>query len=197
MINKRGLSNLVATVLIVLLALAAVAIVWGFLRPMFTDTGTEVNLRSQCFSVDVQPVICTYSNNLTNGSYLDVTARARNMAGDAAQVSGVIDRVDGATQAENTQSAGTLLGTVTFDFGVHGSVDVSADAPTTEEEYALFDDFTVAGIVSDDAGNSEACSGETIACTYLPKCSPNLCGLCADSIDCGLASCAWSAGVCS
>src|SRR3989344_5795732 len=78
--NKKGLSDIVATVLIVLLALAAVAIVWGFLRPVFTNAASTTSLRSQCISVDVQPTVCTYSDAL-------VTAKARNMAGEAKFIS--------------------------------------------------------------------------------------------------------------
>ena len=51
--KKRGLSNLIATVLIVLLALAAVAIVWGFIKPVLEGAGPSVELGTKCVDVEV------------------------------------------------------------------------------------------------------------------------------------------------
>jgi hypothetical protein len=148
MMNKKGLSDIVATVLIVLLALAAVAIVWGFLRPMFDTAAQETDLRSQCFSVDVQPTLCTYNSTT-------VLVRARNMAGEADSISMVVDGLTGATLNSSTQSAGDLLGTVSSSF--IGSFGGTVNATS----------LTVAGIVSDGT-NEEACPGTTIACVWSP-----------------------------
>lgn len=59
MLNKRGLSNIVATVLIVLLALAAVAIVWQFLRPTFDRAASQTSLRMQCSLVNFEVTQCS------------------------------------------------------------------------------------------------------------------------------------------
>ncbi|MBU0906539.1 MAG: hypothetical protein KKD18_02310 [Nanoarchaeota archaeon] len=70
MVNKRGLSNIVATVLIILLALAAVAIVWGFLRPTFDRTAQNTALRTACYQVELEPVTCTFgTGSIVGGSY--------------------------------------------------------------------------------------------------------------------------------
>lgn len=147
MINKKGLSNIVATVLIVLLALAAVAIVWGFLKPAFVNTGVEVGLQSQCISVEVEPVLCTYDATT-------VTVRARNMAGSAVDIIAVVDDAGGSTYFSMTEDAGELLGTVTFTDTAGGlAVDDLGEV-------------TVAGVVSDGT-NTETCSGATMACTWV------------------------------
>ena len=151
--NKRGLSNIVATVLIVLLALAAVAIVWGFLRPTFDTAASETNLRTKCFNVDVQPVSCT--SNLIGGiepQAYTLTVRARNMAGEARFI--VVDVVDatGASVASGEEPAGQLLGTVTFTQTV-------SNPPRR---------VSVAGIVTTgpgDAGERAVCPPVTIDCT--------------------------------
>jgi hypothetical protein len=165
--DKKGLSNIVATILIVLLALAAVAIVWGFLRPTFTNTGTEVGLKSQCFNVDVQPIICTYTNIAGDVNHLKVTATAKNVAGRATEIIAILNGVDGATVAEDTIAAPDILGTAAFDLSDEGIDSIEVTGPFVyPSDYELFSDLTVAGIVSDDSGNKETCQGTTIACTY-------------------------------
>ncbi len=149
--NKRGLSNIVATVLIVLLALAAVAIVWGFLRPTFDTAASETNLRTKCFSVDVQPVSCIW----TVGSPDSVTVRVRNMRGEAQSIVADVVNEAGASVASMEESAGPSLGTVTFEGTVTGT-----GTPRR---------VSVAGIVTGDAGERAVCPPVTIDCTqYAP-----------------------------
>ena len=42
--NKRGISSVVANVLIVLLVVGAIAIMWGFIRPLIVESGDEVGV---------------------------------------------------------------------------------------------------------------------------------------------------------
>ena len=56
--RTRGLSDVVATVLIVLLALAAVAIIWSFIRPALERSGTAVQTQSACLEVEVKATSC-------------------------------------------------------------------------------------------------------------------------------------------
>lgn len=57
--NEKGLSDVITTVLIVLLALAAVVIIWGFVRPALERGGEGITKQSVCFDVDIQPTTCT------------------------------------------------------------------------------------------------------------------------------------------
>lgn len=63
---KRGLSGIVATVLIVLLAVAAVAIIWNFIRPVLGDeeNSEQIKLLTIRFSVLPQAVKIDDSLNL-------------------------------------------------------------------------------------------------------------------------------------
>ncbi|MBU0906745.1 MAG: putative metal-binding motif-containing protein [Nanoarchaeota archaeon] len=56
--QKRGLSNIVITVLVVLVSLIAVAIVWSFLRPVFTRSGVEFQTSTLCSEIDLSPQKC-------------------------------------------------------------------------------------------------------------------------------------------
>lgn len=42
MINKRGIGNVIATVLLILIAIAAVALVWTFISVVITDTTEDI-----------------------------------------------------------------------------------------------------------------------------------------------------------
>ena len=58
MINKKGLSDVVTTVLIILLALAAVIIIWSFVRPAITGAGKGITTGTECFKTDIEVVSC-------------------------------------------------------------------------------------------------------------------------------------------
>ena len=55
--NKRGLSQVVTTVLIILLVLVAILIIWGFVRPTIESTGEQVT--ADCLQIDLRPTACT------------------------------------------------------------------------------------------------------------------------------------------
>jgi len=79
--TKRGLSNIVATVLIILLALAAVAIVWSFIRPTLEDAGTTIDLSSRCLDSDAEAITCTY--DLTDPAVAVATVKVEHKRGDS------------------------------------------------------------------------------------------------------------------
>ena len=56
-LNKRGLSDVVTTGLIILLAIAAVIIVWSFIRPAITNVGESID--TQCIQLELTPVSCS------------------------------------------------------------------------------------------------------------------------------------------
>src|SRR3989344_3667832 len=56
--NRKGLSDVVATVLIILLALAAIAIVWAFVNPSISNTATVTELQSRCFTTELKVNSC-------------------------------------------------------------------------------------------------------------------------------------------
>jgi flagellin-like protein len=63
--NKKGISEVVTTVLIVLLTIVAIAILWGFLQPLFTKSGVKVQMAEQCLSVSLEVTSCV--NNAATG----------------------------------------------------------------------------------------------------------------------------------
>ena len=109
--NKRGLSDVISTVLIVLLALAAIAIVWGFIQPALKSGGTALDYRQKCLDAEVKPTFCNSSSNTTTVQYLK---------GDVNQIVSSVVHSSGAVDNLN-KSAGNILSTVQFSFTGTGS----------------------------------------------------------------------------
>ena len=104
--NKGGLSDLIATVLIVLLALGAVALIWGFLKPAFERTGSQIDLRTRCLNIEVEPTQCTY-NSITNVS----TVTVKLVGGEASQVYAVVQYADNKANATRADAPPVLATT--------------------------------------------------------------------------------------
>ncbi|MBI2631642.1 hypothetical protein HYW75_01425, partial [Candidatus Pacearchaeota archaeon] len=57
--NKRGVSDVITTVLIILLVLAAVAIIGGILLRNIGEAGSKIGTQTACLDIDVKPTSCT------------------------------------------------------------------------------------------------------------------------------------------
>ena len=55
--KKRGMSEVVTTVLIILIVIAAVAIIWAAIRPAIQSAGEQVT--ADCFTTSFEVVSCT------------------------------------------------------------------------------------------------------------------------------------------
>ncbi len=56
--EKRGLSDVVTVSLIILLAIAAVVIVWSFVKPTIEGTGKQIQGASACVNIEVKTISC-------------------------------------------------------------------------------------------------------------------------------------------
>lgn len=59
--NKRGINTIIATVLLILLALVAIFIIWLFLRPTIIGTGGKAADTRDCLRIGVEVEKCEYS----------------------------------------------------------------------------------------------------------------------------------------
>ncbi len=55
--NKKGLSAIVATLIIILLAIVAVGIVWTIIQNTISQTGESIELNQKCLAVDLHAKI--------------------------------------------------------------------------------------------------------------------------------------------
>jgi len=59
--DKRGLSDIVTTALIILLVAVAVAAIWSFVSPALRGTGTQFTKTQVCVSNIIEPIMCRSS----------------------------------------------------------------------------------------------------------------------------------------
>ena len=72
--NRKGLSEIVTTVLILLIVVAMVSALVVFIKPMVSSTGTGLNKAQYCTQTIFEPVSCKYTTpNLKTG--VEVTVR--------------------------------------------------------------------------------------------------------------------------
>ena len=77
MINKRGLSAVITTLIIILLVIVAVGIIWVVVRNVIEEGATSIELSTKCLAVDTRATVV----NGTTGTLYDVTLH-RTAGGD-------------------------------------------------------------------------------------------------------------------
>lgn len=103
-IQKRGISDIITTVLIILLAIAAVVLIWGFIKRPIEQGGKQIQASGDCFSLKLKPTGCTLNSGKTN-----VSATVQWAEGNVAlkAIKFVVTDVKGATKVEDV-SVGDL-----------------------------------------------------------------------------------------
>ena len=84
--NKRGLSEVITTLIFILLAIIAIGIVWYIFNNLSNQTQGQINSNSQCIGLDIRPIGIT-------GTDVQVTRGA----GTATEIAGVKISPDGGT----------------------------------------------------------------------------------------------------
>ncbi len=64
MLSKKGVSEVVANVLIVLLVIVGIAVIWSVVKPTI-DKGAA-GVQADCFTIGVEPVSCDVSGTMAN-----------------------------------------------------------------------------------------------------------------------------------
>lgn len=94
MFNKKGVSEVVANVLIVLLVIVGIAVIWSVVKPTI-DKGAQ-GVQADCFTVSVEPVSCAIAGTTATvnvkrnpgaGDFTNVDVVLENAAGDTRKVS--------------------------------------------------------------------------------------------------------------
>src|SRR3989344_7817816 len=107
--NKKGLSDVVTTVLIILLAIAAIVIVWNFVSPTLENAGSQIESQTACLDASVVAVSCTKPvSPATTG-----TITFRNDGGQAVDVKGILVYTDSSTTVGSSVGTATPYGSST------------------------------------------------------------------------------------
>jgi hypothetical protein len=113
MINRRALSDVVTTVLIILLAIAAIAIVWSFVAPTLRGAGEKLSV--DCINLEVEPTGCSIDTNTDIATITYQWKAGEGLTGVKAVVT------DGTnTEIGDGDKPVSVLGTASVDIDVSG-----------------------------------------------------------------------------
>ncbi len=140
--NKRGISTIIATLILVLLTIVLIGVVWIVVNNIVTNSTKQISSGAQCLNsaVQVTSAVCSM-----DGTDCNVTVQ-RTLGTDA--IGGVRLVFINATSGSNVWD---INGSVTTLQSITGS-DINAGvANTTEIDAAVY--------YTDSAGNKSPCSG--------------------------------------
>src|SRR3989344_2993069 len=151
--SKKGLSDIVTTVLIILLAIAAVIIVWAFIRNLIQNTGR--GLTTDCVKLELEPTGCHISTTDADITFLWASG---DISGSLTDVRLIVEDSNGERDIKSASTStapvyGQIPGAVletgkgTVDFGnVNPSLDLKA---------------SIAGVISGADGQTVTCKETT------------------------------------
>ena len=98
-INKKGLSDVITNVLIILLVIVAIGIIAAFVMPLLRNTGNQVTEGTDCLSVNVAVASCVWNSSITAGSANNTLITLSRGAGsyNVGAVKYIIEKSDGTT----------------------------------------------------------------------------------------------------
>ncbi len=144
--TKRGLSDVVTTVLIILVALGAIGIIVGFLLPMVKQGSSQIT--SACMTLSIEPVKCTNKtiiiNATTGATANEINVLVKRNKGDTLkEVKVIFEKINGETDIQTMATPPDLLQTKMF---------------TTRTTLALPIKVKLAGVVTTEAGDEMVCA---------------------------------------
>ena len=102
--NKKGISAVVANVLIVLLVVAAVAIIWAVVRPTIEQAGEGIE--AGCFTIQVNPESCNATANADTGGQGTLSIYRRAGMGEITAFKILVETNLGTTVYDGTAGVG-------------------------------------------------------------------------------------------
>ena len=73
--NKKGLSDVITNVLIILIVIVSVGIIAAFIFPLLKNSTSTAGEGVSCLSVDISPVSCTYLQFSANSYNANVSIK--------------------------------------------------------------------------------------------------------------------------
>ena len=124
-VGKKGLSDIVTNILIILLVLVAVGILWFFIRPVLEKGAGGVSGIEQCLVVDVKARGCANNDGL-NPENLTVMVERGVGEGDLKKINFILIKANGDSVVLPVASTLAVYGSQTFTF-----VEGVGSPPTT------------------------------------------------------------------
>ena len=124
--NKKGLSEIVVTLILVLLAIVAVGVVWIVVNNVLKGGEGKINLASSCSDVNVEPTVATNSSDAIYSITMTRSASGDEIAG----VKAIIRNATGSwvhTEVGNIAPLATKTITITMDSLTQSGVVTNAN----------------------------------------------------------------------
>jgi hypothetical protein len=100
--KKRGLSNIIATVLIILLALLGAILVWVYIRSSITESSERVEMQEKCYTLDTELESCEYGGTKLDDYYF-VSGLVKHKQGDPTNIRVAFYAEDGTSVTRDMQ----------------------------------------------------------------------------------------------
>lgn len=84
--EKRGLSQVVAVVLVIVVALLAAILIWGYMRSTVTESSERVYMQEQCFAISTEMLNCEYAGPLGNDQIWFATGLVKLKQGESSRM---------------------------------------------------------------------------------------------------------------
>lgn len=160
--NKKGVSDVITTVLIILLVLAAVAIIGGILLRNIGDAGSKIGTQTACLDLDVKPAKCTRANDLLNTPANVLVSRGGR--GNDVVISDLTLLFEEATTKEVT----TVVGSTGFSYGLDSLKALETDSYTINSLVAGKYNVRVAATITGIDGRKVVCDPSTVRVDCKP-----------------------------
>lgn len=155
--QKRGLSDIITTVLIILLAIAAVVMIWSFIKKPIEQGGTQIQASSDCFALKIVPKSCVLYNS--------TTASGKDMANVTAQWA---EGTAKPTKVKLVITGANGLNNVTEVNGPASVLETTAVTPLNVSKLTGTLVFTAVGEIQASDGTIVPCTSstqESLTCT--------------------------------
>jgi hypothetical protein len=170
--NKKGISDVITTVLIILFGIVAVAVIGAVVLNQVNSAAKKIDSSSLCGTFEVEPVKCGFDDSNSNGVYEDGEsqyATLRRGSGDEditiQKITVIYEDSDGVTYPQSFPAPITPTA-INWLVGVAGDTHKVAHNPTGTPTYVR---AHIALDLMDGSGNTYECDyydKKSVACVY-------------------------------
>ena len=137
--NKKGLSEVVTTVIIILLVLVAIGIVWAVVNPTLKSGAQQVS--ADCLSLSLEPVTCDVT--LTGAAFTSAAVQVKRNAGSGTLTGLKILLMNGATPVQTATITPVSVGNLASELGSGSFTIVPTDLPSGYTVSPLETDYKI------------------------------------------------------
>ncbi len=151
--NKRGLSAIITTLLVILLVLVAVGIVWGVVNNLITGGAKTAELAAKCLNIDVKAT--SVNCNTASPALCNMTFERTGTNNDG---------IAGVKLVFRNSTAATASSVV----NVPGNIEklVGKTALNIDSNMTVSDSVEVTVFFEDASGNEDLCPGDPKTFTF-------------------------------